>query len=174
MNNNKLKETKPTISKMETVQINSMENLNELPTVQEGEEDGINKTNETKLERLENRNVNSNEAISITDDNGKVYSFEKPEFECELKFVDVKSKIIGTINNNITIWENNGECYYTETVSGMWNLIPIKKLWCENPENFPAVVKHHNLIWIAYSKGEIKDARLATAEELLALYHQGK
>jgi len=57
-----------------------------------GEEDGMVSSNNT------NSNSLSNNTISITSDDGKVYEFEKPEFECELFAVRDRA-IFGTVFN---------------------------------------------------------------------------
>ena len=126
------------------IQINNMEDLNELPLA--GEED-------SSILHSDIRVTKEDFIISIADEDGKAYEFEKPEFECELLKI-INSKIIGYI-----VWKDNlypcswftlsGVCEMTivdkssnyDTFSDYnkdYNLTPIQKKWYEDEANFPA------------------------------------
>lgn len=162
-------EQKPTISKMETVETNSIEDLNELSIV--GEEEMT-----IKKEFL------AFDTISIADDNGKEYKFKKPEFECELlKVMHPKSKlpdILAIIANDIIVtFFTNGECYYMDESDAFdYNLTPIKPKWYDNESNFPAVMidEESQTPYITDINGILKGSRLATKEEVNSLYYQDK
>jgi len=112
-------------------QINSMED--ELPTVQEGEEDAI--TN-SRTAMCHNGDSDSLEDVmEIEDDNGKVYSFEKPEFECELLKV-VGKRIVGYVELLETgfiypiRWGINGDVeLFTSCDKYKYNLNPLKLIY---------------------------------------------
>jgi hypothetical protein len=94
------------------------------------------------------------ETISIKDGDGKVYEFEKPEFECELlKTFKTDLNIIFGIGYTIItknkipapypyIWDMcNGICYDTyDNQLEELNLTPIKPKWHEDESNYPAVM----------------------------------
>jgi len=158
----------------EPIQINSMEDLNELPIVGEEDENIACLSQQELLEEAIAEELYANphcvEIISITDEDGKVYEFEKPEFECELWKIVPES--------NTTHWD------------GRYNLTPIKPKWYEDKDNFPALVKFEhskvfdtvdyykpkeNEIW-NHQGGYYKpnEIRLATKQECDRLYCEGK
>ena len=133
------------------------------------------------------------ETISIKDENGKEYVFEKPDFKCELlKVVNYKDQlcIIGWIDRYgeveaVYISAENGDCY----VNGKWDddfdFTPIKPKQYEDENNFPAmIVKNDNgdnslVFKSCYSKIDAIEYirrrwRLATKEEVLTLQYEGK
>jgi len=138
------------------------------------------------------------ETISIKDKNGKIYEFEKPEFECEL--LKVKNGMIYGIatNHQNSVcsfqWNTAGSIYSTTASSlkgsGVRNLTPVEPKWYEDENNFPALVKFGNqksfdtVDYYKHEKNEIwnhqggyykpKEIRLATKEEVLSLYYKDK
>ena len=93
------------------------------------------------------------ETISVVDENGKVYEFEKPDFECELLKVlfdhNNKAYIIGyslDVRKELgypypKTWTIDGKCYDDDdTLDGDFNLTPIKPKWYEDESNFPALL----------------------------------
>ena len=120
--------------------------------------------------------------ISIKDDNGVVYEFEKPDFECELL------KVYGDYMIGATLSET-GKTWMEEkwTIAGKskhhkkWNLTPLKKEWFKDENNFPALVIGSNELFVIDTitslgilKIESNELRLATKEELNSLYYEGK
>lgn len=110
----------------------------------------------------------SKETISIKDENGKEYVFEKPEFECELLKV-INEKVIGTIkikdldkNIHTTLFYWFLECgtirkfdnfnfinqdrQYTEDT---YNLTPIKPKWYETDFKLKLVMVDENELMLA-------------------------
>lgn len=133
------------------------------------------------------------ETISIKDENGKEYEFEKPEFNYEfLKVVD--DIIIGyvkTYYNEIIggYWKDNGEFISGRANYKEWNLIQIKPKWYEDESNFPALITDGKRLEVAtgfnsesqrffyreYFYSNICNGwRLATKEEVLSLHYEGK
>jgi len=108
--------------------VNSMEDLDRLPIV-EGEEDGMDSdSNDFNSVLCNNKDMDT---ISIVDDDGKVYEFEKPEFECEI-FKIVDSFALGVVYDKrankplVQSWDietGNGTNYLINSCS---NLTPIK------------------------------------------------
>ena len=120
----------------EPIQINSMEDLNELPIV--GEEDvGRHNDRNTGNDSSSNDSVATctNKTISITDENGKVYEFEKPEFECELLVFRYR-QICGIGFEHYSdetsiypiVWDKKGK----STTHNNMDLTPIKPKWYED------------------------------------------
>ena len=124
------------------------------------------------------------EAISITSNDGVVYEFNKPKFECELLKV-VEDIIIGWyLHSNIVYacsWKLDG----TDLSSHEKHLTPIKKQWFDYPENFPCIISNNDFTkskvimhknyeqsgWInLLSHGW----RLATKYEIASLYYKDK
>jgi len=135
------------------------------------------------------------ETISIKDSDGKVYKFEKPEFEVELYSVkpqDGTKVIIGAFYSPDRKWHTgkwgiNGNVgiRYNSSV----NLTPIKPKWYEDGNNFPALITDGKIFEIAESFNITKQRfnfrniyysnicngwRLATKEEIESLYYQDK
>jgi len=170
--------------------------FNELPIVEEGEEDGKRYNSNDMLDD-NSSSVYMEGTLSITDDNGKVYEFEKPEFECELLKV-VGLWIVGYSKmdeGNLTLmarcWDKNTGIMIDSDTIRYFDLTPIKKQWYEefiDAEPFEiAVVDKGNCIFTATgfdgtmfydSNGnEISFAtnlRLATKDEVMSLYWEGK
>ena len=124
------------------------------------------------------------ETISIKDEDGKVYEFEKPRFECELlKVVDgmivmYYKTILGTMGARILTSDGT-------STDESFSLTPIKPKWYEDESNFPMYItpidsdsmtnpmiltkpKHYSNI------GNPHLWRLATKEEVQSLYYEGK
>jgi len=173
----------------EPTQINSMEDLNELLIV--GEEDGMVSNmcgdNNSKL------GVESLEVLSIKDEQGKEYKFEKPEESnndtYKLFFMDAAGDIFGLINEIAYMWEADGKCFYIGSGTGgdknerekMHDLTPIKPKWYEDESNFPTVLilEKTEAIIICRTKefyldDYIRISRLATKKEVMSLYYDGK
>mgnify|MGYP006995583509 CR=1 FL=1 len=131
--------------------------------------------------------------LSITADDGTVYEFEKPSFECELlKVVDELNSqcIIGyTFKNNrvlATKWHIDGCEMFTGTFSQNVDLTPIAKPWYENEANFPALVTKDGdtfQVWQKHFFERMLESmlddfangwRLATKQEVDSLYYQDK
>ena len=123
------------------------------------------------------------EAISITSNDGVVYEFNKPKFECELLKV-VEDIIIGWyLHSNIVYacgWKLDG----TDLSLHEKHLTPIKKPWFEYPENFPALIycSEYERFEIALNIEHLltdeyvvsEHIRLATKEEVVSLYWKDK
>lgn len=144
-----------------------------------------------------NRAEDKVEIISIADEGGKVYEFEKPEFECELLAIDDSNQIVGLTYPNgqktLTCFNLQGEAFEIVDELIRWHnkdLAPIKPKWYEDETNFPAlvvnksgdyqkVVKLEDNVMI-FSCGQLhidrfnSEWRLATKEEALSLYYEGK
>lgn len=129
--------------------------------------------------------------ISIKDDNGKEYIFEMPEFECGLLKVIENNRetfAIGYIYDYQVlpcVWNlDNGICYYgtmtSTAIDGKYNLTPIKPKWYEDESNFPALMTYNRTSFgLSHSKRTaqeklLKGWRLATKEEVMSLYYEGK
>lgn len=71
------------------------------------------------------------ETISITDEDGKVYEFEKPEFKCELlKVVHgliIGYVVIGGLSVRSHTWLRTGECFFGTEQYKNFYLTPIAK-----------------------------------------------
>jgi len=128
---------------------NSMEDLNELPIL--GEEDMDSKINcSTCLEEAKKISevvihipLIPEETLTITDEDGKVYEFEKPEFECELLGIE-RDLIIGWVKDSqgylfAYSWCKTNGLDNISTSSNDFNLTPIKQ-WFEDESNFPALM----------------------------------
>ena len=128
------------------------------------------------------------EILSITDEaTGKEYKFEKPDWwndKCELFRVYLDEKrIVGSIKIDnsaqfLVKWSFAGQI--TDGY-GHEHLTPIKTKWYEDEANFPAlVVRDNNIIALRSPNKEhylqaVKDGyRLATKDEVLALYYEDK
>jgi len=130
--------------------------------------------------------TNSISVLTIADQDGKVYEFEKPEFECELLKVYKNNKIIGSACNanwddelQPLIWDTNGIVISRD--SRMYDLTPIKKEWYKDESNFPMLmIEGGTSKWfIIESKEEYYEYcddsdRLATKEEVMSLYWEDK
>lgn len=120
------------------------------------------------------------ETISVTDENGKVYEFEKPEFECELYAIK-QNRIVGFATSNMGYgleWRLDGSIIGRGN-SDYLRLTRIKKEWYEDEANFPCWITNGNSILPAKSKNNYlanaKDGwRLATKEEVETLYYKDK
>ena len=137
-------------------------------------------------------NISMGETISIKDDNGKEYLFEKPEFECELLKVTKDGFILGYIRDDIGLapipmsWSDvTGFCYSDCESEIGYNLTPIKAKWYEDESNFPALLVTNSgsdeffLETFPLNEGtkillETKKLGLATKEEINSLYYQDK
>jgi len=149
----------------------------------EGKEDGqmeMENVNNSVSDSI-NTNKLDNQSPSITDDDGKEYKFEKPDFIVKLLCV-AEGYIFGYIKDDVGLlpashqWNLNG--YGIDNSD--YNLTPIKP-WYEEEANFPAFV-----INLGYSKGKVilnkKQAenmqmerwREATKEEHASLYYKDK
>ena len=117
------------------------------------------------------------EIISIEDDIGKVYEFEKPEFDCELlKVIDVHWCVFIVKNESTKVLKinlNNGECYDNIDFIEDYCLTHIKPKWFEDESNFPVLMigESYNKCRIARSKWDYlddvgDDYRLATKKEI--------
>ena len=123
------------------------------------------------------------ETISIKDEDGTTYEFEKPEFGCELYAVKISLgtiKIIGACKTlagwNSCSWTASG----IANISNMKGLIPINPKWYEDESNFPALVIFEDdgkLLIEEYPLNtgttiliENNDLRLATKAEHDSLY----
>ena len=139
------------------------------------------------------------ETISIIDEDGKVYEFEKPEFDGEIVKV-VGIFIIGYTNEIFGAYPHSwnkltGECTDGDSEEyRKYDLTPIqkKKKWYENEDNFPALVSYNStdqgdLFCTAYkyedeflydeldkSIAHLNQCRLSTKQELNSLYYEGK
>ena len=83
----------------EPIQINSMEDLNDLQIGEEMQDiETVNRTNISKPKQ---------ETLTITDEDGKVYEFEKPEFECELVKVDTLGRVYFMSDERIYAWRED-------------------------------------------------------------------
>jgi len=128
------------------------------------------------------------ETISIKDEQGEEYKFEKPKFECEL-FKMVGTSIFGWCrqisNPKVTYaveWDMWGKCKWIKSAKTKdYNLKPIKPNWHEDESNFPALItlKENNYKfelcvslehWVNFRHYY----RLATKQEVDSLYYQGK
>jgi len=240
INNGELSWDESTISKMETVHINSMEDLNELPIVgeeemnasddykkgwkdrdkqsdlevtpdnvdgfnsdgsynhvedergwddfevnpafqksfkSEGETDAI---TDSRTDMCNNGDSDGDKVdMEITDDDGKVYSFEKPKFECELLKVTDKY-LYGLIfpkdsEEQIQRWDlETGRSYFTSMLQD--ELIPIKP---KEEIKFPALMINRYYSFTSVKNKEeyllnLDHWRLATKDELDGLYYEGK
>ena len=138
---------------------------------------GLLKTHEPKS------STQSIETISITAEDGTVYEFEKPDFQCELLKVYKDTIIIGSAcdaYHHSTLqaisWMTDG-CTVKDRDS-IYELTPIKKPWYEDESNFPTLLKAQGEYYLeTYPLNEgtkvlvkTNKIRLATKEELLALY----
>lgn len=137
--------------------------------------------------------------ISIKDEQGKEYKFEKPEFECELLYVDKLERVYFVSYNTVYSWRNNivllistEDSYDIGDVNYKINLTLIKPKWCEDKSNFPAFVydefsgellkvtslnKIGNCIQYKTPIGlscDFDKFRLATKEEVMSLFYDGK
>lgn len=153
-------------------------------TVALGKAMGVYEINDTK--------ENEMETLKIEDENGKVYEFGKPDFECKLHEV-FSGLIYGRINNLPARWSlDDGEA---KAVGSRYssidkhNLTPIKPKWYEDESNFPALMYRQDISDEEYSPyvtiaGNIAGykslivrssmIRLATKEEVESLYYEGK
>ena len=134
------------------------------------------------------------EYISIRDENGKEYKFEKPDFECVLHFTSTNNTlgtvyIFGVANNKPAHWDTKGNASssYNGITMQDYNLTPIKPEWYEDESNFPMLVCVRTTceIYLASSyrhnklklmSGSIVDARLyrpATRAEVESLIYKG-
>ena len=124
------------------------------------------------------------ETLSITAEDGTVYEFEKPDFDCELLKVYENKKIVGSACDasfghelQPFIWNINGIVISRD--SRIYDITPIKKPWYENEDNFPALLIWNDYDRVVYNKNEAinnleKNWRLATKEEVEALYYDNK
>jgi hypothetical protein len=121
------------------IQTNSIEDLNELPLTsetQEKEDGNINMvgTCDDVSRNGSNSSLSKVETLSITDDNGKEYKFEKPEFVCEfLKIVEdddgiqIKGYIVSAGQVLSIMWRaENGMAYTNYFRNDKYCLNPIK------------------------------------------------
>jgi len=132
-----------------------------------------------------NDNETSVSSISITD-NGKVYEFEKPEFECE--YIGSKSphEFAMWVKGNgvwmVFIYTFAGVAWYNQTTQLPFNLTPIKSKWFEDESNFPCIMTKIKKSRTTYKSFEYRDFknlfdsgwRLATKEEVSSLYYEDK
>ena len=164
-------------------QMNSMED--ELSIIGEEDEKETNYNNDSDVSNGDtNRNSDRENVISIKDDNGVEYIFEKPEFEVlSIIYCNISGMIFGIIKRSrdsvltVTQWTPKGSC----STNTDYDLTPIKPKWYEDESNFPALAVrgkelhiiidklsadyylHHNTGW-----------RLATKDEVMSLYYEGK
>ena len=121
-------------------------------------------------------NICNRDKLTITSEDGTEYSFEAPEFDIVL-FSTYEEYVYGRRGLvPFRLKLSTGAAYMDQDLTRgyVFKLTPIKKPWYEDEANFPALVKHHNLVWVAYSKGEVKDATLATKQEVESLYYEGR
>lgn len=145
--------------------VNSIEDLNELPII--GDE---------------------MKPISIKDDNGVVYEFEKPSFKCSI-ILKTNRWFMGTIANYNApaIWDEFGRCLHQQVSdrsgNNKFNLTPIKPKWYEDDSNFPALlidvdnnfaICNEKIIWLNIYKNNYSKYRLATEQEVQYLHYEGK
>ena len=148
---------------------------------------------ETTIEEIMNseyKHINDpkhiNNILSITDKDGKVYEFKKPDFECNL-FEIHKGTIYGRANETVSKWQLNGK-HLPPNGYNNYNLAPIQKKWYEDEANFPALVSYNStdqgdLYCTAYgyeneflydelnkSIAHLNHLRLATKQERDSLY----
>jgi hypothetical protein len=193
-------QVEPTTSKMETVQINSMEDeeltyeeakkpihgIDELSIVGEKDDRRAEIRNSVNNSNNSNDNLGNTEleqTISITDEDDKVYEFEKPEFEGELLKV-VGIFIIGYTKEDLgafsRTWDLSGVCVDSDIIGTSRDLTPIKKLWYEDESNFPCMmVSDVDTLFIVHTKQGVTEQirrkwRLATQEERDSLHFDGK
>jgi len=126
------------------------------------------------------------ETISIKDESGKEYVFEKPEFGCELLKV-YGNHIIGATQTD------SGDSWMEEkwTIDGKskhhakWNITPIKPKWYEDEDKFPVLLINNDGSDVFFVETyplnvgtkvlvDTKILGLATKEEVDLLYYQDK
>lgn len=127
------------------------------------------------------------ETISIKDENGKEYVFEKPEFECELlKVVNgcIVAYVVYSGNNFAVLYYTDGKAV---SLPEKFDLTLAKPKWYEDEDCGRAVVfldengefDHVNVLYgddfkktsnLKAVEGKPNGWRLATKEELLSLY----
>ena len=86
-----------------------------------------------------------NETISIEDENGKVYEFEKHDLDVRLYDI-FPHRIVGSVstgqeNRFVMVWGYDGTLHNTSDLSGdEYNLKPIKPKWYEDESKFPCIM----------------------------------
>lgn len=139
------------------------------------------------------------DTISTTAEDGTVYEFEKPEFECELKHIDndyIYAKLMVGGIDFVVMYNLEGGVVSSGGATRAYNLTPIKKQWYkdkeilskENPKLI-VIIETGVKLWAYgydrecfevleefYEQGFIdeKKVRLANKEEVLSLYYQDK
>lgn len=122
--------------------------------------------------------------IKIEDENGKVYEFEKPDFECEI-FKATSMTIFGLIRKSyLARWDiKTGDCIQVALQTSCiqhYDISPIKPMkpkWHEDDSNFPALMAkdtNFQVVYLTEYDEYYSDWRLATKEEINSLYFKDK
>jgi len=140
-------------------------------------EGGVKGFSDKEIEPISAKNAQ----VEITSDDGTVYEFEKPEFECELYAVKTNSQdivIIGAIKNKQDVWwESKWSISGKDFNSATFNLTPIKQ---KEEIQFPALMTTE---YKEFTNANNKDTlqtllkmgwRLATKAEIDSLFYEGK
>ena len=86
------------------------------------------------------------DTISIIDEDGTVYEFEKPEFECEF-WKTIGNTLYGIVYEDgrdvAQQWDiRDGESFEFIRIGDIkFNLTPVKKQWYEDDNNFPCLIR---------------------------------
>ncbi len=123
------------------------------------------------------------QTISMTDEDGKEYEFEKPENIVIKVYEAFLGSIYGRMDNYVAKWTLDGVCIQIGAniynVS-KYNLTPIKPKWYEDEDNFPAMLtrKDGTSIDICWTKEywvyQQHDYKLSTKQEVDSFYYEGK
>jgi len=142
--------------------------FNEIPTIQEGDEDAI---TDSRDDMCNNGDSDSLEAAMEITDDGKVckeakehfesikqnykeahfnaFGFQVPDFECSIKYKTNRWLMGVMANYNApAIWDEEGRCLHQQVCdrsgNDKYNLAPINFRWFENEANFPSLLKRND------------------------------